>query len=625
MSVNEVAVSKNFLDLLTENPILKSVNSADLARMLLHVGHLEMKEGETLFEKDKDAKYLYLITSGSFQLLSPDQKNSIEKGGSVSSGYIGEEGVLGSNSYRSSAISTSSSSVISIPTKDLLLIIEKHPEIKNQFFESYVRGKHVVQKKTTETSPIKEGNFPIKETLGWILTFGGSLLTYWLMSQSHIEKGIAYTTAIIMSAVGMWIFNLVPAFAPPIFVILMVILLDVVPPEIAIGGFASSSFFMLLSIFGVGALMVASGLTFRLSLLILRVLPSSSRWYNVGLFLSGSILTPVIPSQGGRTTIVAPFLADMMFSSDPQKKDILGANFVNSTLSGVSLLASIFLTGKPSNLIVLGLFDYQTQFAFQWLNWLFAASMSGIVLIIFYFLISNFVFRGSRKFAIAPEIIQKQLKMIGPLSNSEWSGLAAVTILIIGILTTSIHKVDIPWVSFTIMAVLMLYGFVGRNELRSLVEWPTLLFVGAIIAWLPIMSATGINTVVSNNLVWLGEYMKTNLTVFIGLLCAIIILVRFVLPEPVTVILFVTALFPLANITGVSTWLIGFIILTMSETYIFPYQSGYYIQLKEFLSSNQLEGNYDERRIILFNFLMTLGRIIAIYASLPFWRQTDII
>ncbi|VVS95106.1 SLC13 family permease [Desulfoluna spongiiphila] len=619
-------------DTLLCDAILSRAPASDLAHMLMHVGERRIEKGEALFKEGEPADTVFLVRDGAFSL-SGEEVGEVclwRRDPLASGGYLGQEAVLGARGYKVTAVALEPSSVIEIPTQDIRQLADAHPEIKNLFFASYARRESCVASEPPPPGSVSGATedaapFPVREMVGWCATLLVALGCWLGASRLGLEKNTVFYLAIIASAVVLWVFQLVPAFAPPLFVVIMVILLDIVPPDVAVSGFASGSFFMLLSVFGVGAVMVVSGLTFRLSLMVLSLVPSSSFWYSICLFSSGLFLTPVVPSQGARMAILSPFLVDLMGASDPQEKDVLGAHFVNSTLGGIGLMASVFLTGKPANLIVLGLFDYQTQFAFQWMNWLVAASFTGLLMLILFFGTSWVVFRDSRQFRIPRTIVSEQLKVLGPLSSMEWTAAISVGVLILGILFSSVHKVDIPWVALSILTVLILFGGVGKREIRSHIDWSTLLFVGAIIAWLPVMSLTGLDTLVAKHLDWLGEYMRTSLPMFIGLLCLIIVLVRLFLPEPITVILFVTALFPLADVSGVSPWIVGFIILTMAEAYLFSYQCGYFIQLKDILGLKGFDGLYDEGRIFLFNILMIMGRVLAIYASLPFWRYLDII
>ena len=611
---------------LTSDPVLRFAPAGDLAHMLMHVSRRTVDGGEVLFHKDDTAEAVYLIQDGAFESTEGTPLASGEQG-VCTAGYLGQEAVLGAEAYSQTVVAKEPSMVLSIPTGDIRQLADAHPKMKNLFFESYLTGEtdagYEFEKREESAEPSHAA--VIRECVGWILVLGCAFGGWFFSGSLSLGTEMVYYMAIIATAVVMWVFQLVPAFAPPLFVVAMVILLDIVPPDVAVSGFASGSFFMLLSVFGVGAVMVVSGLTFRLSLMVLSKVPPSSFWYSVALFASGMFLTPVVPSQGARMAIVSPFLMDLLSASNPGKKDLLGARFVNSTLGGVGLGASIFLTGKPINLIVLGLFDYQTQFAFQWVNWLLAASVTGILMFLIFLGLAKLAFADARNFEIPRSVVRQQIRVLGPLSQLEWAAALSVGVLITGILFSSVHKVDIPWMALAILTVLILFNVVGKQEIRNHIDWTTLIFVGAIIAWLPVMSLTGLDTLVSSQLGWLGDTMKSNFPHFIVVLSVLIVLVRLVLPEPITVILFVTALFPLASKAGVSPWVVGFIVLTMAEAYIFSYQCGYFIQLKDLLSVGGLEESYDEGRIVRFNVLMIVGRIVAIYASIPFWRFLNII
>jgi DASS family divalent anion:Na+ symporter len=423
----------------------------------------------------------------------------------------------------------------------------------------------------------------------------------------------------------MWVFELMPEFVPPLVSVVAVILLDIASPQVALSGFVSDTFFMCLSVFAVGALMVSSGLTYRLSLRLLSFMPSNRFGYNLSLFISGVLLAPVIPSPNGRMTMIAPFCVDLVDGSKPRPRDPGASEFLSTAVNGIALPAAIFLTGKPANLIVLGMFDYQTQYIFQWLSWLQAAAVVGVILLVAHFVVSAVVFRGSHKFGIPRGVLQEQVKALGPLSGVERGALIAVVVLAVGIVTTSLHKIDIPWVALATLTVLLMFGLVGRLDLRTRVDWPLLIFIGTIVAWVPVMQKTGLDKLIIKNLGWLGAYMKTDLQLFIGILCVLVVLVRFALPGGATTIIFATAMFPLATAAGVSPWLVGFVILVMSESHILPYQQPYDLQTRSLLVSNKMEHVIDDNRTVLFHVLMTFVRIGAIYASMPYWRYLGIV
>ena len=72
-----------------------------------------------------------------------------------------------------------------------------------------------------------------------------------------LDWGAGDFLGVFLAAVGMWIFRLYAEFIPSIFAILVVLILGLAPPSVALSGFTSSSFFMAMSVFGLGIVLVA--------------------------------------------------------------------------------------------------------------------------------------------------------------------------------------------------------------------------------------------------------------------------------------------------------------------------------------------------------------------------------
>jgi hypothetical protein len=63
-------------------------------------------------------------------------------------------------------------------------------------------------------------------------------------------------------------------------------------------------------------------------------------------------------------------------------------------------------------------------------------------------------------------------------------------------------------------------------------------------------------------------------------------------------------------------------ILLFAETWFFPYQCSYYLQLR---AVNEARHIYDEGSFLRFNAVMNLARPAAVYASLPFWQSLGLL
>lgn len=608
-------------NVLFADPILGHVSKHNLAQMLIHVHRRSVKAGEILCHEGEKADTLYLLEEGGAVLSVAQQKVNANK-----QGYVGEETVLGVSEYRYTAMALQDGSIIALPTEHVGQLIVEDDSLRARFLNSFTGAKEGAGTAVDSKQEKTTASFPFRESFGWIATMVCALLAYYYGTRYGMQNDTATLLGIITSAVCMWIFQLVPEFVPPLYSVLMMILLDVVPVETALTGFTSGAFFMTMGVLGIGGLLHASGVTYRIMLYLLRILPPTRFWYGFCLFFIGLVMTPIVPSPIGRMAIMLPFLIDLMKITGAKKNDTTAAFFAISALGGVILTGAIYLTGKPINMIVYAMFDYQTQFAFQPVNWFIAASIPFLVLLSL-FLIFIAMFPGkNERFSISRDVITAQLQSLGPLSRSEWSALTAVLVLGIGIITPVYHKIEIPWLILTIMVVLLLVGSVSAKDLREKIDWSTMMFIGSIVAWIPVMRATMLDQYLIDSLSWLGVYMDEQFLLFVGLLAVAIVVTRFALPLGVTAVLFATAILPLAAQLGMSLWPVGFIILLMSEAYIFPYQNPFTLQMNNELESRSLGlSSGGKRRIVRFNMLMVAVRIAAIYASIPFWRFLKIV
>ncbi|AUH50145.1 hypothetical protein CXB49_04575 [Chromobacterium sp. ATCC 53434] len=458
------------------------------------------------------------------------------------------------------------------------------------------------------------------ELAGWLTAIAMPPLAWWCALRQGTPHDGAVFIGILAGTSAMWIFKLVPAFVPALFALLAVILFDIAPASVAAAGFASNGFFMLLSVFAIGALMTKSGLTRRVSLWMLRQVPDTPGWRQAGLCLYGLALTPLIPSQLARGAIVAPFLS-MLVDAGGKRRDAAAGLFA-SAVGGVSLAAAVCLTGKPANLLAFGLLDSQTQFAFDWLPWLCAASLAGALLLAAHFATMRLLFCYPAPPGMPDTLPQRRAGTPGPMSRTEWGALAAIGLILIGTLSAPYHRVDIPWLALAVLVALLLFGALRNEDLNQRVDWSALIFVGAILSWAPIMDITGIDGQIAASLGGLGALMKSDLPAFLALLCPACVLLRLALPELVAEILLLTLLLPLAQAAGVSQWLIGFAVLTMCEAYQFPYQSPYHLYLDGQLAAPT---GYDRSLLLRYNLAMTLARALTLFVSLPFWSWLNIV
>ena len=611
--------------LLREAPVFCEAPTAELARLVSFTRAVDVKAGELLINKGTPANTVYLVESGCFDI---QPKCDIRDRKAV---VLGIETALGMNCYEHRQVAIEDSRVIAIPGHCIEKLVEKTPRLRDAFVRLYAGVYQTIELSPSCADPagglieVETDTRCGKTALSWLVVIVLPFVVFSAGKQFGLTQEGSVFFGIATITVFMWMFQLLPAFVPPFLSVLLIILFDVVPPRVALSGFSSPTFFMCLSIFGISGLLVSSGLTYRITLHILRKVPPTRTWYSSTILLLGVFLTPIVPSLTARASILLPFLIELLQISKVGNNDSRATQLVISTLYGTFIVSSCFLTGRPLNLMVFGMFDQQTQYSFGWIYWLYSASVVGFLLFVTYFIVSAIIFRKAGKIEVPRWSIDTQLKLLGPMTKVEWAALTSICVMGLGIVTSAIHQIDIPWLVLTIIITLLIFGTLGGEEVRTEIDWTTLILMGSVMAWVPIISHTGIDLFIIDKVGWIGVYMTENLYLFIALLYLCILIVMLLLPSEITALLFITAFFPIASSVGISPWFIAFLILIMTESFLFPYQFDEYMFIRNTLSYYGFGSTYNNTRIIQFNGVMLVLRIGIIYASIPFWQYLRIL
>lgn len=616
-----VAVAPLVTELLERVPVFKQCRAQDLSRFLPHIRTHDLAAGERLMELGGAAGDTYLIIAGTFDLHDRSGRFA-----SVSDGLVGEEAAIGMDRYVSTVVAATPGRVLVMPREAIWMLAENRAvrarlldSFRSRFTGPDGEGTAVPAAPAPTEKPVS-----LRLIVGWILAVAVPVAIVGLLGDSKAlpSPQALHLLAVIGIIVVMWVFSLVPDFVPAMFAMLAVVILGLAPPSVTMSGFASDSFFMALSIFGLSAVITVSGLSYRILLWMLKVGPAHKAWYSVTLFVSGFVLTPIVPTTNGRVAIAAPFLNELMDAFDKASARGEGPRLSASLLGGVSLMSAVFLSSKSVNFMIFGLLPEQEQARFQWLYWFYAASVCGLVLMILYGLGCWLLFRNPSQPTISRAMIAEQMRILGPMRAAEWAGVVGLFVLMGSFLTASTHRIDVPWIALGILFALLMLGFLGKSDFRRQIDWNFLIFLGSFIGLIQAIKYVQLDKWLTKQLAWLGPYMESNFVLFILMLAVAIFVIRLVLPVNATVVIFVSLLMPTAINLGVNPWLIGFLVLLLAEGFIWPYQTSYYVQL---CSIARDDAGAASNRVLVLNALTFAMKIAAVYASMPFWRQLGIL
>lgn len=646
----EKKTDESFLAELKNAPLFKKLSSQEFSRLYAHLEIKNYNEKDILYKKTEKADTLYVVIKGRAKLIFDKKKDKdMELGPTV----LGIVSIFGGR-HPCDVVISEKATVASIPRDAIFNLIDDNESIKFFLYEEMVNrvfdDNIEVRKKRRAADTSSLGSW--KSIVGWLLAILVPVLIFFATSPEtysvamttveevksvggmevieRVEKEIKLGLdgkklhlflVIFSSTIIMWIFKLTVEAIVALFLVLVLLILGIAPSEVILSGFSSGTFFMALSVLCMGTVLVSSGLTYRTVLYLLRFTPGSQLWYSLCMFGTGMFLTPVLPSANGRINLSTPLYMDLQRSLRYKEEGKASTRLAFATLMGVSLFSAVFLSSKAINFVVYGLLPVQVQDQFSWIYWTIAAAASGLVMIILYLLLSSFFFKNDEDKTIPKEKIKDQIIILGSMKYAEWVAFICLILFFIGMTTVSIHKVELPWIGLALVFVYFCMEVLKKKELKTKIDWPFLILLGSLVGLVRTMNYIGFDQWISFHVGWMGEYMKTNIAFFILLLSLSIIVARLAVPGNAVIAIFSSIFIPLAQVNGINPWIVGFIIITMSDTWIFPYQCTYYLSMRE---ANEPKV-YDENLLIKANAITIVIRLVSIYLSIPYWKFLGIL
>ncbi|NJN72241.1 MAG: cyclic nucleotide-binding domain-containing protein [Limnothrix sp. RL_2_0] len=364
-------------------PVLGDCSVQDLSRLIPFISERFIKAEEILFESETPADTLYLIVEGNLKLMSGKRQVDL-----VTQAFLGEEAAIGYKEYTLTGVAVEDSTVLAIDKDALIKITSSNPNLEKGLYQSFV--KHYLYRKPEIDQTNRDlrilglsDNPKTKVIIGWITAIILPIIVALVAARPafEISESIQQFLTVFSPALILWTFDLVAAFIPAVIIVFSLLVLDIAPSSLVLSGFSSSSFFLALSIFALGAVLSSSGLTYRLVLIILKAVPQSQFSYSVTLFLIGLLLTPVLPSANGRTQLVAPLLVDMVDALQLKPSGKGSTRLAFSAFSGTTFMSFLFLSSKPINFVLVGLLPTQVRDRFSLPYWTLAAGVAGLVAI----------------------------------------------------------------------------------------------------------------------------------------------------------------------------------------------------------------------------------------------------
>jgi len=453
--------------------------------------------------------------------------------------------------------------------------------------------------------------------------FGAVALSVFLILAAIVVSAFSKAGAFVLllgSAIALWSVALLPEFVVYLGLVIAWVFLGIATPAQAVAGFGSTSWISIFAILSIASALSASGLVFRLGLMLIRRLPSGLFAQGAACLASGLGLTLMVPSSTARTRLILPTALAAAQSQRFKDRSPESAFLGLSAFIGASPLLYIFLNGSSSNFLGLGLLPEASRARFDLAYWFIAAAPLALFTAIGSLGSLWLLLRPGKTDQASHQRIDLQLSLLGRLSGREIAMATILAAMVVGFNVGPALGVSTGVVGLASLVAAALVGCFDRQSLQSL-NWDFLISYGVILSLPPIISSLGIDAVIATTLGRLIGDAKFSPLAFVMSIALLNVAVRLLLPDDQTLLLLSIVLIPVAPLFGVHPWVVVITLLATFTLWLLPTQTPSYTVAYE--ASEGRLFTQAQARIACFAFVaVTLAGLLLVF---PYWRWLELI
>ncbi len=469
--------------------------------------------------------------------------------------------------------------------------------------------------------PPRSTRFPqisrkIQRWIGCAAGLGVGLSVWHSVPFAGLNASSMHMFALLAWAVIFWALDVLPDYVVGLGLIIGWILFAIVPPEIAVSGFTTSPFFLIIGVLGITASLQSSGLLFRLALYILRCFPLTYRGQAAGLSLSGTAITTFIPDSTSATAISGPIILALSDSLGYPRRSSGSAGLAMAALLGFGQMGPFFLTGAAENLLAWGLLPEAARLQITWGGWALAALPLALTTFLTAFTLTMFFFPPEFQPTLSHGLIETQIEALGAPSYAEIINGAVVIAAMCGWVTAPYHQIDAAWIAMIGLAILLATNLLDRETFRAGINWDFLFYLGAVLSLTSVVRQLSIDTWLIAQLTPLLEPLTTRPSLFLLAMALAIFAARFVLPSFPLVSLLTITVVPIAANAGINALVLVLIICMSVTVWFLPYQSTTYLAL--YFGTKEKAFSHAQVRRLAWSYGAIY--VLAILIAIPYWR-----
>lgn len=381
--------------------------------------------------------------------------------------------------------------------------------------------------------------------------------------------------------------------------------------------FGSSVIWIMVCASGVGYAASKTGLLRRIAFHVLKLFPQNYRGQVMALMAAGTVVEPLIPSIVGKVVIMAPLSVAVTKDLGFKKSSKGAAGLFNAMWISSGVIGHAFMNGSAVSFAILSLLGDRAG-EFTWGKWLMYTSvwLVGVLVLSYIGIMLLYRPKGEDAKKYGSDFAKNMLKEMGPMSREEIIAAFILGFMLLGFVTSSLHKIDVAVISGVSLGVAMLTGLFTAKEVRSGIPWESIILNASVITLASALTALNINSWLTRVLEPVMAPLTGNPFIFIAALCIITYILRTFIMSPVSTMTICYFIFASsAAAAGIHPWILMFVVASAGSLWTLPFQHNVYVACLG-ATNNETVEHWDVYKMSLVYMAICL---LTMELSVPLW------
>jgi DASS family divalent anion:Na+ symporter len=362
-----------------------------------------------------------------------------------------------------------------------------------------------------------------------LLAIAIGLAIFFMPAQHGLSRGAQTALAITAFTIVLWAFGVMNNGVAS--VLMMALLIPAgAKPSLALSGFSSGSWWVLLAVLYYGFAMQKTGLAARISYYILSLFPASYSGILAAFFVIGTVLSLGIPSMTVRTAIMVPIAWALVQSLDLKPRSKGSALIMLTTVEMAVVPGCGLLYGSLYGPVIASMFEVK-HLPLSYLAYARVLELPVLALCALIVFGNQWVLKPERALNASPEFVRTKLRELGSFKRAELITAVIVVCSIVFWATDRWHHLPSFFIGMVGLSIFALAGIVGNADIAGGISWTLLLFMGGIFSLGNVLTEYKITDWLAGYFVPIAQHLTFSSVVLLVVVAIAMLAVRFLDPS----------------------------------------------------------------------------------------------